>query len=92
MLPYEKYLKFGEVHGVARITGTVEFGSEPHLLRFGDDITFADGVRSLRHNGAVAPSGHEYTTFKLSVPSPSEAASSGLHRFRLDHRVRCNDR
>ncbi len=36
-----------------RLTGAVNFGSEPFLIRLGSDITIADGVRFLTHDGGA---------------------------------------
>lgn len=46
---------FPEVkHGErVRLTGTVSFGSEPFLVKLGSDITIADGVRLLTHDGGA---------------------------------------
>lgn len=44
----------GVVHGErVRLTGAVNFGSEPFLVRLGSDITIADGVRFLTHDGGA---------------------------------------
>ena len=44
----------GVEHGErVRLTGKVNFGSEPFLVRLGSDITIADGVRFVTHDGAV---------------------------------------
>ncbi|MDX6452104.1 MAG: hypothetical protein QOH16_2153 [Gaiellaceae bacterium] len=37
-----------------RITGQVSWGSEPYLVRLGNDVTIADGVRFVTHDGGVA--------------------------------------
>ena len=42
------------VHGErVRLTGVVNFGSEPFLVRLGSDITIADGVRFITHDGGA---------------------------------------
>ncbi len=51
---YDRWLGFAEVRGEVRITGSVDFGSEPYLLSFGHRITIADGVKFLTHDGGVA--------------------------------------
>ncbi|WP_277870604.1 acyltransferase [Microbacterium telephonicum] len=35
------------------MTGDVNFGSEPFLISLGSDVTIADGVRFLTHDGGV---------------------------------------
>jgi len=51
----ERISFFADVeHGSnVRLTGKVDFGSEPFLIRLGSDITIADGVRFLTHDGGV---------------------------------------
>jgi acetyltransferase-like isoleucine patch superfamily enzyme len=51
---YHRWLGFADAGGEVRITGRVDFGTEPHLLRFGDRVTIADGVKFLTHDGGVA--------------------------------------
>lgn len=51
MALYDRWLGFGEVRGRVRITGLPDFGTEPHLLSFGDMVSIADGVRFLTHVG-----------------------------------------
>lgn len=36
-----------------KLTGKIDFGSEPFLVTLGSDITIADGVRFITHDGAV---------------------------------------
>jgi acetyltransferase-like isoleucine patch superfamily enzyme len=68
MALYDRWLKFGAVGRNVRVTGLVDFGSEPSLLSFGDDVTIADGVRFLTHDGAAALFRKEFPG--LSVTSP----------------------
>lgn len=37
-----------------RLTGRVDFGTEPYLVHIGSDVTIADGVAFVTHDGAVA--------------------------------------
>lgn len=37
-----------------RITGQVNWGSEPYLITIGDDVTITDGVRFITHDGGAA--------------------------------------
>lgn len=54
MALYDEMLGFGSIGGDIRITGLVDFGSEPYLLHFGDRVTITDGVKFLTHDGGIA--------------------------------------
>jgi acetyltransferase-like isoleucine patch superfamily enzyme len=64
---YEKLLgvKFGK--GV-RITGKVSFGSEPFLIKIGDDVTITQGVTFHNHDGGVAVLRKKYPKIDLIKP------------------------
>lgn len=36
-----------------KITGNVAFGTEPYLIRIGDNVLVTDGVKFITHDGAV---------------------------------------
>jgi acetyltransferase-like isoleucine patch superfamily enzyme len=56
---YQKHL--GVVFGKnARITGKVNFGSEPYLIEVGNNVTITDGVVFLTHDGGVGLFRREY--------------------------------
>ena len=48
------YSPFASLGKRVRLTGPVRFGSEPWLIHLGDDVTIADGVFFLTHDGGVA--------------------------------------
>ena len=65
---YDRYLGFGKVGGRVRLTGLIDFGTEPALLTFGDRITIADGVRFLTHDGAAALFRDEVPDLNVHLP------------------------
>ena len=65
---YDRFLGFGAVKGTVRLTGLVDFGTEPGLLTFGDRVTIADGVRFLTHDGAVALFRDEVPDLNVHLP------------------------
>lgn len=59
----------GVVHGERiRLTGRVNFGSEPFLIRLGSDITIADGVRFITHDGGARIFRREHPDLHVYAP------------------------
>lgn len=50
------------------LTGDVDFGSEPFLVRLGSQITIADGVRFVTHDGAARLLRHESPNLHIYAP------------------------
>lgn len=55
---YSRYKAYSKFLGIdfgqkVRITGRVEFGSEPFLINIGDHVTITSGVRFITHDGGV---------------------------------------
>lgn len=62
---YNSYKIYGRFLGVnfgknVRITGRVDFGSEPYLINIGDNVTITKGIRFITHDGGVGLFRKEY--------------------------------
>lgn len=51
-----------------RLLGKIDFGSEPYLVRIGDDVTITNGVLFLTHDGAVGLFRNEYPGMNVYAP------------------------
>jgi acetyltransferase-like isoleucine patch superfamily enzyme len=56
---YKRHLKINMGNNV-RITGKVSFGSEPYLIKIGDNVTITPNVMFITHDGGVAVFRDEY--------------------------------
>jgi acetyltransferase-like isoleucine patch superfamily enzyme len=64
---YSKYL--GVVFGSnARITGNPSFGSEPYLIKIGDDVTITSGVIFHNHDGGLGVLRKKYPGIDVIKP------------------------